>query len=83
MADKRWLAPESAAEYLDVRIDALPRLVRQGRVPEPDYRLGPRSPRYDREALDKAMGVGVASTNPDRALERFLEKTAAGKNRAA
>jgi hypothetical protein len=55
----RWLSPESAAEYLDVRVDALPRLFRSGRVPAPDYRLGPRSPRYDREALDKAMGAGV------------------------
>ena len=33
MADRRWLSPEAAAAYLDVRVDALPRLVRAGRVP--------------------------------------------------
>jgi hypothetical protein len=81
MAKGRWLSPASAADYLDVRVDALPRLVRAGRVPAPDYSLGPRSPRYDREALDKAMGSGVASNHPDRCLERFLEKTAQGMSK--
>ena len=70
----RWLSPKLAADYLDVRVDALPRLVRAGRVPAPDYSLGPRSPRYDREALDKAMGLGSGSTEADRALERYLKK---------
>lgn len=83
MGDGRWLAPDKAAEHLDVRVDALPRLVRSGRVPAPDYRLGPRSPRYDREALDKAMGAGVASRNPDQALEAWLEKEAQRPDRAA
>lgn len=71
MSNKRWLSPESAAEYLDVRVDALPRLVRAGRVPAPDYSLGPRSSRYDREALDKAMGGKTVSGDPDAALEAY------------
>lgn len=79
----RWMSPEATADYLDVRVDALPRLVRAGRVPAPDYRLGPRSPRYDREALDKAMGAGLASRDPDHMLEVYREKTAARKSRAA
>ena len=30
---ERWLAPAQAAAYINVRPDALPRLVKQGRVP--------------------------------------------------
>ncbi len=74
MGERRWLSPEAAAAYLDVRVDALPRLVRAGRVPAPDYALGPRSPRYDREALDSAMGDGAASRDPDRLVEAWIEK---------
>ncbi len=37
----RWLCPQGATTYLDVRIDALPRLVKAGRVPAPEYQLGP------------------------------------------
>lgn len=80
---KRWLSPESAATYIDVRVDSLPRLVRAGRVPAPDYSLGPRSPRYDREALDKAMGARVTSRDPDRLLEAYREKAAERAHRAA
>lgn len=55
MSDGRWLSPEEAAEYLGVKEHHLPRLVRQGRVPAPSRQLGPRSPRYDRLALDSMM----------------------------
>jgi hypothetical protein len=79
----RWLSPSAAADYLDVRVDALPRLVRAGRVPAPDYSLGPRSPRYDRESLDRAMGGSVASRDPDKALEAWREKKAQRAGRAA
>ena len=81
--EKRWLSPEAAAAYLDVRVDALPRLVRAGRVPAPDYALGPRSPRYDREALDRAMGAGAASNDPDQLLEAYRAKKAAERARRA
>ena len=67
MADRvepRWLNAEATAAYLSVRPDALSRLVRQGRIPAPDYRLGERSPRWDRLALDAAFDghlvVGVS-----------------------
>lgn len=51
----RWLDPEAAAQYICVRTDALRRLVKQGRIPAPSYALGPRSPRWDRLALDAAF----------------------------
>lgn len=76
MSDKRRLSPVSAAEYLDVRVDALPHLVRAGRVPAPDYSLCARSPRYDREALDRAMGGKTVSSGPDAALEAYRAKKA-------
>lgn len=33
-SDPRWLDAEATARYISVRIDALPRLVRQGRIPK-------------------------------------------------
>jgi predicted DNA-binding transcriptional regulator AlpA len=63
-----------AAEHLDISVDALRRLVRAGKLPQPDRTLGPRMPRWDREALDKAMGNTPSSKDPDSAVEAWLEK---------
>jgi hypothetical protein len=68
----RWLSPQATATYLSVRVDALPRLVRQGRLPKPDYSLGPRSPRYDREAIDRMMGVKTSRQSIDDAVARAI-----------
>ena len=71
----RWLSLSHAAEHLDLSVDALRRLVRQGKLPKPDRSLGQRMPRWDREALDKAMQRAPSSTNDaDRAVEVWLEK---------
>jgi hypothetical protein len=84
---RRWLDPEAAAAYLSVRVDALPRLVKQGRIPAPDHRLGARSPRWDRLALDAAFEGGTASTDPRQAVDALAQKIAKGwtgrKNRQA
>lgn len=76
MNEKRWLSPAAAAAYLDVRVDALPRLVKSGRIPAPYYQLGPRSPRYDRLKLDEVMdGPAMEGTcDPDKAFEIWLAK---------
>lgn len=76
MSGKRWLSPASAADYLDVRADYLPRLVKQGRIPAPDYTLGPRTPRYDRLALDKVMGGEPmeGTQDPDKALALYQKR---------
>lgn len=74
MPDARWLDAEAAAEYISVRVDALPRLVKQGRIPAPDHRLGTRSPRWDRLALDAAFDGGTASVNIDKAVASLVEK---------
>lgn len=84
MHDARWLSPEQAAAYLSVRVDALPRLVRQGRVPAPAYTLGDRSPRYDKLKLDAAFDGGTGSTDPRTAsaanAAKIIEK---GRSRRA
>lgn len=72
MGDARWLRAEHAAAYLGIRPDALPRLVRAGKIPAPSYHLGARSPRYDRHALDAHMAGEVASTNPRTAVQSLV-----------
>lgn len=39
-ADPRWLDRTGVAAYLSVRVDALPRLQRQGKLPAPGPRHG-------------------------------------------
>ena len=77
----RWLSLPHAAEYLDLSVDSLRRLVRQGKLPHPDRSLGVRMPRWDKEALDRAMQSCLPEVtgrrdlrDPDQALEAWLEK---------
>lgn len=71
----RWLSLPHAAEYLDITTDSLRRLVRAGKLPPPDRSLGARMPRWDKEALDKAMQrTPIIVSDPDRAVEVWLEK---------
>src|SRR5258708_1483879 len=72
--EPRWLNAEATAHYISVRIDALPRLVKQGRIPAPDHRLGVRSPRWDRLALDAAFDGGTSSTDPRVASAAVVQK---------
>jgi hypothetical protein len=71
-ASPRWLDPEALARYLSVRTTALPRLVRQHRIPAPTYLLGPRSPRWDRFAIDSAFDGTAASTDPHLASQAIV-----------
>jgi hypothetical protein len=66
MADARWLSAEQAAAYVSRRVDELPRLVRRGLLPEPSYHFGPRSPRWDREALDALFAPAAASPGDEK-----------------
>ena len=67
--ERRWLDAEATARYICVRVDALPRLVRLGRIPKPDYSMGPRSPRWDRLAID-AQFLGTAAPSGHEELVR-------------
>ena len=61
MGNARWLDRYACAAYISVRVDELPRLVRRGFLPAPSYHLGPKTPRWDREALDARFAGSVAS----------------------
>lgn len=76
----RWLDREATAQYIGVRVDHLPRLRRRGLLPEPSCHLGPRSPRWDRDALDAAFGAPVASRpRPPRDINDRIAAIAAAE----
>lgn len=85
MAEPRWLDREALALHISVRVDELPRLLKAGKLPVPSYHLGPKSPRWDRLALDARFEGGVASTDPDMAVhalaQTILEGQAEGRTR--
>lgn len=61
MPDDRWLDPAACASYIRVRTDALPRLVRTGRIPKPNYVLG----------LASRGGIVWPLTRPLKAAQRL------------
>jgi predicted DNA-binding transcriptional regulator AlpA len=61
MPDARWLDRDALAAHICESPTAIYRLVKQGRIPEPSYKLGRRKPRWDRDAVDAALAGAVAS----------------------
>lgn len=62
MADAhRWLDRDAVAERISERVDRLPRLVRDGKLPAPSYHLGPRSPRWWSADIDAMFRRGLPS----------------------
>jgi len=81
----RWLKPDQAAAYIGRHRDELPRLVRAGKIPRPSYHFGPRSPRYDRLALD-ALFSGVETDSIQEATDaavRAIYSKAENRQKAA
>lgn len=70
----RWLNAEAAARYICVRVDALRRFVRAGKLPEPSRHLGPRSPRYDREAIDAAFEGRQAAIKVEQTTAEIVQR---------
>ena len=66
----RWLRPSDAAAYIGRHRDELPRLVKAGKIPAPSYHFGPRSPRYDRLALDAMMERRLSTEKTADQLEQ-------------
>jgi hypothetical protein len=74
--EARWLSPEQTATYVGRRVDELPRLLRAGKLPLPSYHFGPRSPRYDRMALDALFLESAPSGELD--IEQAEQKAVNG-----
>jgi phage terminase Nu1 subunit (DNA packaging protein) len=56
----RWLTQQGVADYVGgCSVRQVQILTRQGRLPV-SYALGPRLPRYDRLAIDRAMAEQAA-----------------------
>ena len=53
----RWLDRNALATYISVRVDEIPRFVRAGKIPQPSYQLGPKSPRWWSGAIDEPFGM--------------------------
>jgi predicted site-specific integrase-resolvase len=79
MQTRRWLTPAAAADRLNVYPHELAKLVREGKIPAPSRRLGPKRPRYDLEALDKAMlgEDGHAEAERQRSYDEQVSAVAA------
>lgn len=71
--EARWLDRDGLARYLSIRAESISRLVRQGRLPGPSYRLGNRQPRWDRLALDADMSGGIASTDFETSVKAWID----------
>jgi hypothetical protein len=79
--EARWLDRTLTAEYISVKEAELSRMVKAGRIPSPSYHLGPKKPRWDRLALDACFVHSVASTDPDTAVEAYVQQILAGPTR--
>lgn len=64
----KYLSAKDLAVYLSVSRTMVDRLVESGRLPQPIY-LTPSLPRWDRDAVDAAMGKTLKSA--DRTLEEI------------
>lgn len=66
--EPRWLTAQDAGHYVRLDTEAFRRAVRRGTMPSATYRLGKQSPRWDRIALDRAMGAADASNDIGEAV---------------
>jgi hypothetical protein len=72
-ARHRWLDRQQTADYLSVRIDRLPRLVREGKIPKPNYTLGQKSPRWDLLAIDAVFNGPAVRGDVDQMVKEHAD----------
>lgn len=73
MVEPRWLDRDAVASYVSVRVDHLPRLVREGKLPTPVYHFGPKNPRWDRLAIDQMFGVASDNEAQEAAVRDAVQ----------
>jgi hypothetical protein len=73
--EPRWLTAGAAAEYVCCTRETLRNLVKRGALPAPSYQFGPRSPRYDRLAIDARLAGRAAASNADAILAEGIRVT--------
>lgn len=71
-ARPRWLDRQACAEYICVRRSTLSRLTKQGLLPKPSLLLGPRTPRWDREAVDALFLGRSRQDDADVAINKVV-----------
>jgi hypothetical protein len=69
-AGAAWLDRDQLALYIGVRVDRIPKLLREGKLPTPSYHLGPKQPRYRREEVDALFEGAGASCVGERGARR-------------
>jgi hypothetical protein len=72
--EPRWLPAREAADYVGYDTEGFRRAVRRGTLPQATYRLGKQSPRWDRMALDRAMGAEDAGADIGEAVANVVEQ---------
>lgn len=90
MADEppRWLDRDALAVYISVRVDEVRKLLRAGKLPAPSYHLGPKSPRWDRLAVDACFEGRAPSDKQDAAaavqgvVDKILRGEMGGRRRS-
>ena len=70
----RWLTRSDLAVYLSISRRTVDSRVAAGKLPPPSYHLGRQLPRWDREAVDRAMSGGDAVSVDD-----LIEEIISGK----
>ena len=79
--EHRWLNRDQAAEYVGKNKRHLARLIKLGKLPAPSYHFGPKSPRWDRHALDALFSKGVGSSGIQDAVRKIADGIAAGSGK--
>lgn len=79
----RWLSPADCAAYIGKPKSSLQRLVVAGKLPRPSYHFGPKSPRWDREAIDSLLAGRQVSDGWAAATEQAIHETRAHRQTEA
>lgn len=81
-AAPRWMTRQELAHDLRVSEDTIRALEAQGKLPKANY-LTPRLPRYDRHAVDEALGLASKKDASSEWDGAFRATTPNSKNQKA